>query len=241
MHVFRANEAPIRRKLDSNYALIWFEPCCVETMNKLGAAMIQAITTDQSEMLASRPTGLKLRGVMSDLLSRIANERSDAAFRSLFDLYGLRIKSYMMRQGADPSTAEELAQETLLTVWRKAGLYSPEKGSATTWIFTIARNLRIDRIRKEMPWQELSSEQAEAIPSDDMLPDDQVAQLQRQVRVQTVLASLPKDQRQVVTLAFIDGLSHSEIAAQLNLPLGTVKSRIRLAYQKVRDALEDLK
>lgn len=184
---------------------------------------------------------LNQRGVMPDLLSRIARERSDEAFRNLFQLYGQRIKSYMMRQGADPGTAEELAQETLMTVWRKAALYSAEKGSATTWIFTIARNLRIDRLRREFAWQELTPEQAEAIVSSDVAPDDEVSLLQRQRRVRTVLDGLPEDQRDVVVFAYIDGLSHSEIASKLALPLGTVKSRMRLAYQKVRDALEDLK
>ncbi len=178
---------------------------------------------------------------MSEILARIAFDRSDEAFRKLFDDFGPRIKSYMMRQGADAGTAEELAQETLLTVWSKAALYSSEKGSAASWIFTIARNLRIDRIRRRTPWQELGEEHASAIPSDEEAPDEAVSLRQRQVRVQSVLRTLPPDQLEVVTLAFIDGLSHSEIADRLGLPLGTVKSRIRLAYQKVRTALEDLK
>ena len=204
--------------------------------------MLQHFLTHRpAQRSMTRSSGSSLRGVMSDLLSRIAHERSDEAFRSLFDLYGSRIKAYMMRQGADPGPAEELAQETLLTVWRKAGLYSAEKGSPSTWIFTIARNLRIDRLRREVPWQELTSDQAEAIPSEDVLPDEDVSSRQRQQRVRVVLDSLPENQREVVVLAFIDGLSHSEIAEKLALPLGTVKSRMRLAYQKVRDALEDLK
>ena len=181
------------------------------------------------------------RGELLDLLSLIARDRSDAAFRRLFDEFGPRVRSFMLRQGADAATAEELAQETLLTVWRKAALYAPGKGAPSTWIFTIARNLRIDKLRREARWQELTDEQAEAIPSDDVGADEQVSDRQRQVRVQEVLAALPPDQREVVVLAFIDGLSHSEIAKRLTLPLGTVKSRMRLAYQKVRDALEDLK
>ena len=90
--------------------------------------------------------------LMADFLQRIAERGDVEAFRKLFQSYAPRVKSYMMRQGADSNTAEELAQETMLTVWRKAGLYSGEKGSATTWIFTIARNLRIDRLRREMTW-----------------------------------------------------------------------------------------
>jgi len=178
---------------------------------------------------------------MSDLLTRIATDRSDEAFRKLFEDFAPKIKSYMMRQGADASTAEELAQETLMTVWRKAALYSEEKGNPSTWIFTIARNLRIDRLRRETNWQELTDEHAASIPSDEAPPDDLASEQQRSTRVKAVLGQLPPDQLEVVTLAFIDGLSHSEISEKLGLPLGTVKSRIRLAYQKVRLALEDLR
>ena len=92
---------------------------------------------------------------IADLLRRVAERGDVEAFRSLFQAYAPRVKSYMMRQGADAGTAEELAQETLLAVWTKARLYSGEKGSAATWIYTIARNLRIDRLRRETPWQEL--------------------------------------------------------------------------------------
>lgn len=188
-----------------------------------------------------RPARVIPRGTMSDLLSRIATDRSDEAFRKLFEDFVPRIQSYMMRQGADAALAEELAQETLLTVWRKAALYSADKGSAATWIFTIARNLRIDRLRRETVWQELTEEHASSIPSEDTAPDVAVSERQREARVRSVLRDLPPDQLEVVTLAFIDGLSHSDIAERLRLPLGTVKSRIRLAYQKVRTALEDLR
>ena len=177
---------------------------------------------------------------MADLLQQVAVDRDVDAFRQLFQSYAPRVKSYMMRQGADPNTAEELAQETLLTVWRKAALYSGEKGSATTWIFTIARNLRIDRLRREFPWQELPEGHNETASS-DILPDEAVSEAERRVRVQTALSTLPQDQHEVVALSYIEGLSHSEIAERLGLPLGTVKSRMRLAYQKIREAVEDLK
>lgn len=178
---------------------------------------------------------------MSDLLTLIARDRSEQAFVQLFEQYASRLKAYMLRQGADPATAEELAQETLLVVWRKAGLYSAEKGSLSTWIFTIARNLRIDRLRRETAWQELPDNISETLVSDDPAPDQMASDRQREIRVQRVLGDLSAEQRQVVELAYIEGLSHSEIAERLSLPLGTVKSRMRLAYQKVRSALEDLK
>lgn len=179
-------------------------------------------------------------GTMADLLQRVAATGDVEAFRMLFQTYAPRVKSYMMRQGADPTVAEELAQETLMTVWRKAALYSAEKGSAATWIFTIARNLRIDRLRREVAWQPLPDDHEEQ-SSDEPTPDEAVSARERGERVQAVMASLPAEQSTVVTLAFVEGLSHSEIADRLGLPLGTVKSRMRLAYQKVRDALEDLR
>ena len=177
---------------------------------------------------------------MAEFLQRVA-ERGDAeAFRNLFQMYAPRVKSYMMRQGADANTAEELAQETLMVVWRKAALYSGEKGSATTWIYTIARNLRIDRLRREMTWLELP-EGHEQTASDDISPDEAVSEAERKIRVQHALSQLPADQHEVVALSYVEGLSHSEIADRLSLPLGTVKSRMRLAYLKIRELVEDLK
>jgi RNA polymerase sigma-70 factor (ECF subfamily) len=176
---------------------------------------------------------------MADFLQRIADRGDVEAFRELFEAYAPRVKSYMMRQGADPNTAEELAQETLLTVWRKAGLYSGDKGSATTWIFTIARNLRIDRLRKEMTWVSLPDGYDQQASSDPPA-DDVLAEAERRTRVQSALGTLPPDQHEVVLLSYIEGLSHAEIAERLRLPLGTVKSRMRLAYMKIRDAVGDL-
>lgn len=177
---------------------------------------------------------------MADLLQRVASRGDVEAFRELFKTYAPRLKSYMMRRGADPLTAEELAQETLLTVWRKAALYSDDRGSATTWIYTIARNLRIDRLRRETPWQSLPEGHSET-QSDDPSPEDVLDAEERRTRIQAALGELPPDQHQIVVLAYLDGLSHNEIAERLSLPLGTVKSRMRLAYQKMRAAVEDLK
>lgn len=177
---------------------------------------------------------------MAEFLQRIADRGDAEAFQNLFRAYAPRVKSYMIRQGADANTAEELTQETLLTVWRKARLYSRDKGSATTWIFTIARNLRIDRLRREATWVSLPEGHDEEA-SEDALPDEVMAEGERVSRVQAALAALPGEQHEVVVLSYIEGLSHSEIAERLGIPLGTVKSRMRLAYLKIRDAVEDLK
>jgi RNA polymerase sigma-70 factor (ECF subfamily) len=176
---------------------------------------------------------------MAELLRRVADAADEAAFRELYQAYGPRVKAYMMRKGADSATAEDLAQETLLNVWRRAAQYVEEKGSVATWIFTIARNLRIDRLRREVAWQELPQE-LDQQPSNEPQPDDAYASQQSDAAVRDALATLPPEQREVVVLAYIDGLSHSEIAQRLGLPVGTVKSRMRIAYQKVRAALEGI-
>lgn len=177
---------------------------------------------------------------MPELLRRIAQRRDAAAFHELYQSYGPRLKAYLKRHGADAATAEDLAQETLLAVWRRAALYAQDKGSAATWIFTIARNLWIDRLRKEVPWQQLPEAHAEQT-SPEPWPDAMVAENEMQLRVRAALAQLPAEQQQVLELAYLEGLSHGEIAARLALPLGTVKSRVRIAYQKLRAAVEDLK
>lgn len=199
--------------------------------------MVQVL---ESARATRHPYPVMIPRAMSDLLQKVAQSRDVEAFRKLFELYGPRVKSYMMRQGADATTAEDLAQETLLTVWRKAQLYSDEKGSATTWIFTIARNLRIDRLRREVSWQPLPEDRDEEA-SDGPSPEEEVTERERRDKVRAVLATLPPDQSEVVTLSYVEGLSHSEIAERLGLPLGTVKSRMRLAYQKVKEAVEDIR
>ena len=199
--------------------------------------MVQVL---ESARATRHPYPVVIPRAMSDLLQKVAQSRDVEAFRKLFELYGPRVKSYMMRQGADATTAEDLAQETLLTVWRKAQLYSDEKGSATTWIFTIARNLRIDRLRREVSWQPLPENRDEEA-SDAPDPEQEVTERERRDKVRAVLATLPPDQSEVVMLSYVEGLSHSEIAERLQLPLGTVKSRMRLAYQKVKEAVEDIR
>ena len=177
--------------------------------------------------------------VVKHLINRISRNLDREAFAELFDAFAPRLKSFMIRKGASPEAAEDLVQETMISVWRKAGLYDPAKGSALTWIFTIARNLRIDRIRKEssVPLAELGDYDA---PSDDMGNDDMLSRKQESRYVQIALAEIPVEQKQVVMMAFVDDISQSEIAERLNIPLGTVKSRMRLAYGRLRKSLESL-
>jgi RNA polymerase sigma-70 factor (ECF subfamily) len=151
--------------------------------------------------------------------------------------FGPKVKAMMLRHGADIETAEEIAQETMIAVWRKAHLFVESKGSVATWIYTIARNLRIDRIRRQHVWQPYE-DTFDDLPSGEELAEERIVRVQEQACISAALERLPLEQREVITLAFIDGLSHSQIAEKLTLPLGTVKSRVRLAYQKLRDEME---
>ncbi|MCB1376282.1 MAG: sigma-70 family RNA polymerase sigma factor, partial [Rhodobacteraceae bacterium] len=171
------------------------------------------------------------------LMRRIAQNHDREAFATLFDHFAPRLKSFMMRKNASEQLAEDLVQEAMIAVWTKAGMYEPAKGSVTTWIFTIARNLRIDRIRREahMPMTELGDydEPSEAPEGEDLL-----ARKQEDGLVAEALKSIPDEQRQILHLSFVEDIPQSEIASRLSIPLGTVKSRMRLAYGHLRRILE---
>ena len=175
-----------------------------------------------------------------DLLRRIAERDDREAFKQLFQHFAPRVKSFMLRSGADSATADDLAQEALSAVWRKARLYSPEKGNPTSWIFTIVRNLRIDRLRRERVWQPLPEDHGE-VPTDDIAPDEMLSRQERINTLRDALKVLPEEQREVIMLSYLEGLAHSDIAARLNVPIGTVKSRMRLAYNKLRPLVEKLR
>jgi RNA polymerase sigma-70 factor (ECF subfamily) len=174
---------------------------------------------------------------MSDQLKKIAQERDASAFRQLFLTFGPKVRALMLRQGADRETADEIVQETMLAVWRKSHLFAEHKGSISTWIFTIARNLRVDRVRRQVVWQGFC-ENFETLPNSEEPADERLAREQERERMGSALAELPAEQLQIIRLSFEDGLSQSEIAGKLNLPLGTVKSRMRLAYDKLRGSVE---
>jgi RNA polymerase sigma-70 factor (ECF subfamily) len=175
----------------------------------------------------------------ADLIERVARSADREAFAGLFSQFAPRLKSYLMGLGAPAAAAEELVQETLLTVWRKAASFDRARAGAATWIFTIARNLRIDAARRERTALAYSinlTDEPEAPES----PDDLASAREREGRVRAALTTLPPDQAEVVRLAFFQEKPHSEIADVLGIPLGTVKSRVRLAMSRLRERLEDL-
>ena len=175
----------------------------------------------------------------SVLIGRIAQTHCRESFALLFARFAPRVKSYLMRLGARPEQAEELAQETLLAVWRKAAYFDPSRASASTWIFTIARNQRIDALRRERHPEDLEHE-PELMPAAQTAADETLALGERDARVRKALQGLSDDQAEVVRLSFFQDKPHSEISQALGLPLGTVKSRLRLAMARLRGQLEDL-
>lgn len=169
------------------------------------------------------------------LLIRIRDHRDEAAFADLFRHFAPRLKGFLIRSGADAAQAEELVQEVMTTAWRKAALFDPTRASAATWLFTIARNKRIDLIRRtrrpepeDLPWG----------PEPDPDPAALVGLQQETEYLGQALAALPEKQRDLVHKAYFGEMTHSEIAEATGLPLGTIKSRLRLALDRLRHAMD---
>lgn len=174
----------------------------------------------------------------ADLLVAVAEKQDRAAFSELFAYYAPRVKSYLLRLGSDNAQAEEISQDVMVTVWRKASLFDRSQASVSTWIFRIARNRRIDVFRR-MKKPDLDPEETMLLPSGVEAPDARVDAMETEARVRAAMKDLPGEQLQLLQLSFYEGLSHSEIAAKLDVPLGTVKSRIRLAFSKMKANLDE--
>ena len=168
----------------------------------------------------------------------VASRRDRDAFARLFDYFAPRIHAYLLRLRLDPVVADELTQDVMSTLWQKAGLFDPDKSSVATWLFRVARNRRIDLLRRDRDEAPVN-DQALNVPDPALRPDDSLDATQREALIRGALKVLPREQLELVRLAFFDGLSHSEIAAETGLPLGTVKSRLRLAFSRLRRALDD--
>jgi RNA polymerase sigma-70 factor (ECF subfamily) len=172
-----------------------------------------------------------------ELVEAVARDRDKQAFAMLYRCFAPRLKTWLMREGLGAGPAEDLAQDTLLTVWRKASYYRSDKAGVTTWIFTIARNRRVDHFRRTGNEVERDDDPTEA--DETALSGETVVMgVERERLVRAALETLAPEQSRIVRLSFFEEKPHSEIAQELGLPLGTVKSRIRLALARLRLLLE---
>lgn len=168
-------------------------------------------------------------------IAAIRDKQDQAAFARLFQHFAPRIKGFLMKSGSPADVAEDCAQEVMATVWRKAAQFDPSRASAATWIFTIARNKRIDVVRRErrpepedLPWG----------PEAEMDQEDALVLEQETEKLQKAISELPEKQKALIERAFYGDLSHRELAEETGLPLGTIKSRIRLALDRLRHEMK---
>jgi RNA polymerase sigma-70 factor (ECF subfamily) len=179
----------------------------------------------------------KDRQRFASLAKAVAERRDQTAFSHLFDYFAPRLKSWLIRQRMADGEAEELVQEVMIVLWHKAGLYDPLRSSLSTWIFRIARNRRIDMQRRSKI-RVFDDTDPGLQPIPEPAADVAMESEDRDAQVRAALAALPHEQQELLRAAFFLGKSHSEIAAETGLPLGTVKSRIRLAFGKLKKRLE---
>ncbi len=177
--------------------------------------------------------------LMAGHLKAIASSQDRTAFEEVFRHFAPRVKAYLSKSGGDPGLAEELMQETMAAVWRKAAQFDPAKASASTWIFTIARNLRIDAYRRERR-PEVDFDDPALVPEDEAPADNIIEARQNAEMMHEALSTLSQAEQDVLKLAFFEDKSQSVIATQLGIPLGTVKSRMRLSFGKLRVAMSEM-
>ena len=218
----------------------------------IAVSSLSGISQIAPHLLVATPSGVQDAGMENepfnngqqadaspvDLMYAIAQRQDRGAFAALFTQFAPRIKAYVQRMGAEPRMAEDIAQDVMLIVWRRASQFDPAKAGVSTWIFTIARNRRIDVVRRERR-PEFDATDHLVAPEAEPQPDENVETAREHKRMHDAISTLPHDQAKLLRLAFIEDKSHSVIAEDLNLPLGTVKSRIRLAIAKLRTLLKD--
>lgn len=198
------------------------------------AGMARHARTRREQVQVTAEDGSKRMLWVSHVI-RVRDHRDRAAFAELFDHFAPRVKGFLMKSGADSTLAEECTQDVMAALWQKSHQFDPSRASVATWIFTIARNRKIDLLRRQrrpepedLPWG------PEAEPD-----QEDIISLQQETEILgDALKSLPEAQRELIDKAYFGDLTHSEIAAETGLPLGTIKSRIRLALDRLRHAMK---
>ena len=195
-------------------------------------------TVDQTMGTSLMNDNSKKLSTWDELLVRVGRDRDKSAFAELFDYFAPRVKSFLLRFGTDMSLAEEIAQEAMIMVWRRAETYDPRQSAASTWIFTIARNKRIDRLRREnRPLPDMTD--PAVMPESIETGEIQVARMQQEKKIRHALKNLPEEQAKMIFSAYYEEKSHREIAEESGVALGTVKSRIRLALNRLRAQIDE--
>ena len=194
-------------------------------------------TVDQTMGTSLMNDNSKKLSTWDELLVRVGRDRDKFAFAELFDYFAPRVKSFLLRFGTDMSLAEEISQEAMIMVWRRAETYDPRQSAASTWIFTIARNKRIDRLRREnRPLPDMTD--PAVMPESIETGEIQVARMQQEKKIRHALKNLPEEQAKMIFSAYYEEKSHREIAEESGVALGTVKSRIRLALNRMRAQID---
>ena len=179
----------------------------------------------------------KVKNPFIEALAKVAESQDISSFKKIFDYFSPRLKSFLMRSGADEAIAEEIIQETMTIIWTKADYYDPKVASPSTWIYTIARNKKIDILRKSRK-AILEDIDTAVLPPVESKADENIEHDQKFEMITQYLDDLPEDQLNLLKMNFFEEKSHGEISEITKIPLGTVKSRIRLALEKIRGKLE---
>ena len=167
----------------------------------------------------------------------IAESQDIGSFKKIFEYFSPRLKSFLMKSGAEENIAEEIIQETMTIIWTKADYYDPKVASPSTWIYTIARNKKIDILRKSRK-AILEDIETAVLPAIEPKTEENIEHDQKFDIIAQHLDALPKDQLDLLKMNFFEEKSHGEISELTGIPLGTVKSRIRLALEKIRGKLD---
>ena len=222
----------------------------VRTHTASGNFTEKATTRDMTEEInSSKPKKDTVKSTTKEWnehLVKLGIDQDRRAFKALFEHFSPLLKNYFIGKYPTQSSyqmIEELIQEVMIKVWQKAGSYDPAKAAASTWIFTLARNTRIDMLRRQNKYANTSSIETEEIWEDttENGPYTFLTQKRDETLIKEKLLSLPDDQQTVIRKVYMEAKSHTEVATELGLPLGTVKSRVRLAQKKLHAMLHDTK
>lgn len=214
----------------------WVRPATKPARSRVGPAHVGVVASEAS-LSSCMPTNDEL----NEWMHAVARSADRTAFAALFRHFAPRLKGYLVRAGSPEPLAEELAQEAMVQLWRRAASFDPARAQLSTWLYTILRHLSIDQHRRAAGVLTESldlDDDAFAAPDTGPTPDDQVLAGQRERGVRAALAALPPEQAQVLHLSFYEDHAHAAIAERLGIPLGTVKSRIRLAVGQLRRLLD---